>query len=511
MSWQLVGGGSLGGGRERGKRGSDRRPARRCRAVLGVEALDGRQLLSATVVELPVANPAGTVNALTVGLDGDIWYSESVAGGNVLGRINPATGAVIAQYPVASNTLAVTGLAAGPDNGIWFTEKNAIGRLDAMTGKVTGEYTLQPKLDTPLDITLGPDNNLWFTMPSTGMIGRITTSGAISEFPLPSFSAANLTAPGIIRPGPNGNLWFSESLNGLSGKLGRIGEITTAGDITEFPGQVGQTSSAGIAPGNDGNLWVTDGAGNLIDRVNPATGAIISGNQFPPPTPSSNPYDMTVGPNQVLYFTERNANKIGAFNPSNPSAITETPVPTPGAGPYKIVTGHDGNIWFSEFNNPKIGVLEVSGHGPTPGSGGGGGPSPAPGVAPTIVSAQPLDQAVPVGKPHKGHVKTRNQFVGFQLTFNEALDPSRAQNGANYTVLFTQRGGRKPITKPVGFRVAYTSGTKVVDLILTSKQTFAKGGKLLVNAAPGGIADPSGDLLTGRSTFTILPKARGLT
>src|SRR5205823_6491867 len=131
------------------------------------------------------------------------------------------------------------------------------------------------------------------------------------------------------------------SVAGISGHHGRIGKITTAGDITEFSGQVGQTtSSAGIATGNDGNLWVTDGAGTLSDRIvriNPA-GAITG--QVAPPTLNSNPYDMTVGPNQVLYFTERNGNKIGAFDPSNPTVITETPVPTPGAGPYKIVTGH---------------------------------------------------------------------------------------------------------------------------------------------------------------------------
>ena len=98
---------------------------------LGAEALEGRQLLSANVIELPVANTAGTVNAIAVGLDGDIWYSESLlSGGNVLGRINPSTGAVIGQYPVASSSLTVPSLVAGPDNKIWFTEAhgNQIGR-----------------------------------------------------------------------------------------------------------------------------------------------------------------------------------------------------------------------------------------------------------------------------------------------------------------------------------------------------------------------------------------------
>jgi virginiamycin B lyase len=413
--------------------------------------------------------------------------------------MDPATGAVIRQYPVNSSSIGVTGLAAGTDNGIWFTETNAIGRLDPTSGTVAS-FALNSPQDVPFDLTVGPDNNLWFTIRQTGKLGEITTSGVVTEYPLGS----SLTAPGVIRPGPNGALWFSETLGGLSGDFGRIGEITTTGQITEFPGQVGSSSSAGIAASHDGNLWVTDGADNQIDSINPANG-VISGH-FTPPTDNSLPNDMTAGPDQNLYFTE-NTNKIGEFNPSNPNMITEIPVPTPGAGPYRIVAGHDGNVWFSEFNHTAIGVIEVSGHGPS----GGGSASPAPAVAPTIVGAQPLDQAVPIGKAHKAKVKTRNQFVGFQLAFNEALDASRAQNAANYTVRFTQRGGRKPVTKPVGFRVAYLPGTTVVDLILTSKQQFSKGGKLLVNAAAGGIADPSGDLLTGKNTFTILPKARGLT
>jgi streptogramin lyase len=506
MSWQLAGGNWLG----RGKWGSDGRPARRCRPVLGVEALDCRQLLSAVVVEVPVANPAGTVNALTVGLNGDIWYSETLnTGTNVLGEINPATGAVIAQDQVNTSGIGITGLAAGPDNGIWFTETNAIGRLDATTGQVTGVYSLAAG-DVPQDITLGPDNNLWFTIRGTGQIGAITTTGTIiGEFPLPSYSAANLTAPGVITSDPtNGTLWFSESLNGLMGHFGRIGKITTAGQVTEFPGQVGPSSSTGLAL-DDGSLWVTDGRDNLIDQINPTTGAITG--QFSPPTGNSLPYDITAGPNQDLYFTEQGGNQIGMFTPSNPSAITEIPVPTPGAEPYQIVAGDDGNVWFSELNHPAIGVVEVSGHGPTGSGGGQGGSSPAPTVAPTIVAAAPLDLTVPVGKPRKGKVKTRTQFEGFQLTFNEALDPSRAANAANYTVLSTKRGGRKPVTKPVSFRVAYTPGGTVVDLILTSKQTFAKGGKLAVNATPSGIADVSGDPLTGTNTFTILPKAHGLT
>src|SRR5260221_11419312 len=72
------------------------------------------------------------------------------------------------------------------------------------------------------DITAGPDDAVWFTevIPNaqnssvtiTGKIGRITPAGHISEFPLPS--TRNTTA---IIAGPDDHLWVNEL--GNSGRL----------------------------------------------------------------------------------------------------------------------------------------------------------------------------------------------------------------------------------------------------------------------------------------------------
>jgi hypothetical protein len=327
----------------------------------------------------------------------------------------------------------------------------------------------------------------------------------VTEFALNS----NQNAPASIISGGTNSLWF---LEGLNSQVGRIGTITTAGQVTEFPGQVGQTGSAGIAFGPDGNLWVTDAYGNQIDRINPQTGAVTG--QYSVPTAGSFPSGMTLGPNQNLYFAEQYGGQIGAFNPSNPTAFTEIPIPTAGARPDQMVTGHDGNVWFTDFGNPAIGVVELSGQGPSPTGtdlGGGGNPGNS-SIHPTIVGAAPLYQTVNVGKPHKGHVKTRRTFVGFELTFSEGLAAARAEDAANYSVLVKSRHGRKTVTKPAGFRVSYNPSKFAVDLLLTRKQTFSKGGVLTVNGTSNnGITDLAGDSLVGNSVFTIGPKARSVT
>ena len=70
----------------------------------------------------------------------------------------------------------------------------------------------------PSVITAGPDGNLWFTEFNAGKIGRITPSGSITEFAIPT---ANSRSQGITA-GPDGNVWFAESLTS------RIGRITTS-------------------------------------------------------------------------------------------------------------------------------------------------------------------------------------------------------------------------------------------------------------------------------------------
>jgi len=118
------------------------------------------------------------------------------------------------------------------------------------------ESTIPTNNSKPIGIAAGPDGNLWFTESNTSKIGRVTTAGAITDYP----TLTSNSQPLFITAGPDGALWFTE------GNANKIGRITTAGTIT---------------------------------------------NEFPIPTPSSVPAGITAGPDRALWFTESNANKIG--------------------------------------------------------------------------------------------------------------------------------------------------------------------------------------------------------
>jgi hypothetical protein len=105
-------------------------------------------------------------------------------------------------------------------------------------------------------------------------IGRVTTSGAITEYLTPSTLAAS-DLQGGVTAGSDGALWFTEHALPAN----KIGRITTSGAVTEFPLLGTGESPLGIAAGPDGALWFTESAtlANKIGRITtPASAAATS-------------------------------------------------------------------------------------------------------------------------------------------------------------------------------------------------------------------------------------------
>ena len=128
-------------------------------------------------------------------------------------------------------------------------------------------------------------------------------------------------------------------------------------------------------------------------------------------------------------------------------------------------------------------------------------------MAPTIVA----EKILYAGKGRRKHV------VGFEIDFSKALDPTRAQNVANFIVTQTSRAGAKSVSL---MSSVYSAATHAVTLTIAGKAPFVTGGQIVVNAmSPLGIADTLGDLLDGtgkgvpgvNATLIISRRARGIT
>ncbi len=173
-----------------------------------------------------------------------IWFTNAT--------LDAKSGAVEFSSKGPKTTLHATPTAAalpgsinfvpGSDS-LWFPRRTPI-RLHELTGR---ERLLNTRIPTagskPLDIQHGPGDTMWFTESAAGKIGRIDSTGKITEYKV---GAANDEPTALIAQA--GALWFTEVGSG------RIGRLTTSGDVSHFSTGKGKLTGD-MTNGSDGSLW----------------------------------------------------------------------------------------------------------------------------------------------------------------------------------------------------------------------------------------------------------------
>jgi hypothetical protein len=120
----------------------------------------------------------------------------------------------------------------------------------------------------------GPDGNLWFTEYNTNRIGKITTSGVITEYQVPTNYIFTVTQPYHIIKGHGGDLWFTQ----YGGST--IGRVTTNGVFTIFPTPTVGSFPIELATGPDGtdtNIYFGENVGNFPGNATANIGVIRTG------------------------------------------------------------------------------------------------------------------------------------------------------------------------------------------------------------------------------------------
>ena len=174
-------------------------------------------------------------------------------------------------------------------------------------------------------ITKGPNGNLFFTEPAADKIGEITTAGVVTEFAVPTPNAL----PTDITTGPDGNVWFTET--GFTNDHGfgalHIGRLTPAGTVTQFSLGFSVFAVGGITAGPDGNVYFTVGDNNeeQVGRITPA-GAV----SFLALPGGVNPGAITTGPDGNLWVTDPDDGQI--IRVSTTDVATAFALPSAGVG-----------------------------------------------------------------------------------------------------------------------------------------------------------------------------------
>ena len=300
----------------------------------------------------PIAQGSGcfgcgqaSLGGITAGSDGNLWFVDG--GRYKVGRMTPSGS--LTEFDLPAIVGGPFGITLGPDGNIWITT-NALGQgrpdwivrlgRDGAVAQFQAGVGIGVSGTSPQGITSGPDGNLWFTETSADRIGRLTPAGVLTEFP----TRTTPSSPNGIVAGPDGNLWFVESHY----RNTAVARITTAGVITEYPlggSPDDQLQPTEIVAGLDGNLWLSQShpsapQGEIV-RVAP-NGTFVT---FPLQK-GSRPLGLATGPDGNIWFTDWSGNAIGRMSPSG--AVREFPLPRRNSQPSGITAGPGGRMWFTE-------------------------------------------------------------------------------------------------------------------------------------------------------------------
>jgi len=328
--------------------GDDNGPARFHQSVIDDNVVDGSFAGTARLA-IDSSTPAsvcatGEVRSATV--TGTLTVGPSCGPGTAPLTIYP-----IAPGPMCGGDYNPLDITAGPDDAMWFTNSisNTIGRIT--TSGVVTLFPLPANSGASV-ITAGPDGAMWFT--TSGGIGRITSAGAVTLFPV-SGEVDGITA------GPDGALWFFTRAvlsNGTQGTTGQyIGRMTTTGAITKYTDPGIGPDIANITAGPDGALWFANLSGNPADS---SIGRITtSGSVTTYSGPSIQaPIDITPGPDGALWFVNWSSS-IGRITTSGVASSYSGPKLN---GVQTIAAGPDGAIWFANYSGPSaVGRMTTSG------------------------------------------------------------------------------------------------------------------------------------------------------
>jgi len=284
---------------------------------------------------------AGAIPAnITAGSDGTIWFAD----GQFIAKIT-VTGSIYEfdsiddSEGVPGTTGVVYGLTLGPDGNVWFTSVASNGNAYISSIDQAGRqthYRYSQSAPQPSGIANGPDGNIWFaervSSPSSapGVIYVCSPDGIINTRKLPSSMEI-----GDLIVGPDGNIWFSNP-----GNVGQpLFQMTASGIVTSYP----LPSDAGadqLAGGSDGSIWFTEFAGASVGKLTLQDVA----SEVPILTKTATTRSITFRKaDNSIWVTEDPAAVLARVGQNG--VLTEFPVSASAGG---ITSGPDGNIWFTE-------------------------------------------------------------------------------------------------------------------------------------------------------------------
>ncbi len=283
--------------------------------------------------------------------DGAIWWVGQR--GNILGRLDPATGEMT-EYPLPDNAMphSVTLDAAG---NAWYTgnKNGSIGKFDPVTGEISVFNMPDPAARDPHTAVFDREGILWFTLQQSNMIGRLDPeTGDIKLVSAPRKGSR----PYGIKVDSEGVLWVA--CNGKNCLI-KVNPETMA--LTEYTLPIPETTVRRLDIASDGMIWYVNSSQGRLGRLNPKTG---EAKEWPSPSgPKSHPYALAVV-DDIVWYNESGVrpDPLVRFDPAT-ETFQSWPIPT--GNIYAGIVRHmrptrDGDLLIHQSSTNRILRVEIN-------------------------------------------------------------------------------------------------------------------------------------------------------
>jgi virginiamycin B lyase len=221
--------------------------------------------------------------------DGSIWWAGQF--GNLIGRLNPATGEM-KEWPLPSGAFPHT-VELDAKGNPWYTgnKNGTVGKLDVATGQFTVFKMPDPNAKDPHTLIFDRKGIAFFTLQNSNMVGRLNPdTGLIKLITVPTPDSK----PYGIKVDAEGAIWFS--CNGAP-CLYKMDPETMA--LREYKLPLGGTTVRRLDIAEDGMIWYVNSGKGRIGRLDPKTGQATEWDS--PSGPRSHPYAIVVMNGAVWY------------------------------------------------------------------------------------------------------------------------------------------------------------------------------------------------------------------
>ncbi|RYB93746.1 hypothetical protein EUA93_04865 [Nocardioides oleivorans] len=280
--------------------------------------------------------------------------------------------AAVNVFPVPTSAANLGRITTAPDGSMWFLERgaNKVGRIT--TSGAIQEFPL-PATDSSVDnpakgLDVGPDGVVWVTTEHGENVVRLSPAGVVLNnwrFPADDPCVFDVCPyAGEIRVGPDNTAWISMNYDrSFVVKLGPTGALTESPNAPACDDVLGEAA--------DGAMWCQGGSAEGQDTITRVNADAAGGVTYPLPSDATYPMGLAAGPVGSIWFT-RSSTDGSLTSPSRGSigyldaASGGTQIWSTGSrsAPQDLVMGPDRQMWFTNRGAaPGIGHIAANGVG----------------------------------------------------------------------------------------------------------------------------------------------------